>query len=251
MIAVRSCDSGRVARRLLVMFLVGCGRIAFAPTANDASYASGLDAPVALTWGLVQTTASTSPTLPIAPSGSHHLIVVAVQLSSGGSVASISDDANNGNAYAAIPAARATNPNPPDALELWYAKDSNPGATTISIAATTPVIAAVAWEVSGIRTTDPVDTASTLDAQPATTTPLGPPITTRGPGEFVVSVAIVANGVPGTSAGNEFTNDYRTKGNGWAHLTDPMAAAGSHQAQWDQTLSGTYCASAAAFQVGP
>jgi len=30
-----------------------------------------------------------------------------------------------------------------------------------------------------------------------------------------------------------------------------MASAGSHQAQWDQDISGTYCANAAAFLVGP
>jgi len=36
-----------------------------------------------------------------------------------------------------------------------------------------------------------------------------------------------------------------------AHLTDPRAPAGTYQAQWDQPRSGAYCASAAAFKVGP
>jgi len=184
----------------------------------------------------------------MAPSGSHHLIVVAAQLGAAGSVTSITDDANT---YVAIPRARATNTSLNDALELWYATDSRPGASMIRIAATTSVPAAVAWEVSGIRTVDPLDTATTLDTQPATTAPQGPPITTRAAGEFVVSAAIVANGITGTEAGNEFTNDHRTRGNGWAHLTDPMAPAGSHQARWTQPTSGSYCANAAAFQVGP
>ena len=246
-----------MVRLLLLTLLAGCGRIAFAPAAGDPS--GQADAPVAPTWTLVQTTTSTGSTLTIAPSGAQHLIIVAVQIANAGSVISITDNPpdnnaaalDDSNAYVAIPAARATNTSPSDALELWYANNSRPGATAISIAATTTVIAAMAWEVSGLRAVDPLDAASPLNAQPATATPQGPRITTSTGGEFVVSVAIVANGVSGTSAGNEFTNDYRTKGNGWAHLTDPMAAAGSHQAQWDQTISGTYCASAAAFLAGP
>ena len=50
---------------------------------------------------------------------------------------------------------------------------------------------------------------------------------------------------------NEFTNDKNTQGNGWAHLTDNAAPAGSHVAVWDQPSGGTYCATTAAFVVGP
>jgi len=90
-----------------------------------------------------------------------------------------------------------------------------------------------------------------LNDQPATTAPVGPMIMTSTAGEFVVSVAIVENAARRIHAGDEFTNDQTTNGNGWAHLTDPMAAAGTYQAQWDQPQSGVYCAAAAAFAVGP
>jgi hypothetical protein len=255
---------GSVRRLWLFLLLAGCGRISFAPAtdaagADSASEGAPADAPASPQWQLIQSVTATGSPLIMAPSGSHHLIVVAAQLGSAGSVLSMTDNASNGNpgqepnAYVAIPGARAININPnlSDAVELWYVADSRLGASTIRIAATTTVVAAVAWEVSGIRTVDPLDTASKLEAQPATTTPHGPPITTSAAGEFVVSVAIVANGVTGTDASNEFTNDYRTLGNGWAHLTDPMAPAGSHQARWMQNTSGSYCASAAAFQIGP
>ena len=133
---------------------------------------------------------------------------------------------------------------------MFYAKNTCPGARAISITAASG-ITAVAWEVSAIRTDEPLDSASALDDQPATTTPLGPSIATSTAGEFVVSVAIVTNSVTGVVAGNAFTNDHTANGNAWAHLTDPMAPAGVYQAAWNQPLRGTYCASAAAFKVAP
>ncbi len=106
------------------------------------------------------------------------------------------------------------------------------------------------WEVAGLRTSGALDTGVAVSDQPASNTPLGPSITTKTPGEFVVSVAIVANGISGTHAGNAFTNDLRTRGDGWAHLTDPAAPAGSYQAEWDQGTAGDYCSDAAAFRSG-
>lgn len=250
-----------MGRLLLFIVLAGCGRISFAPTSDDAGDQHA-DGPIGPRWTLVQTGMSTLSTVTIAPSGSRNLIVVAAQVVSPGSITSITDNAvddsnvnanlvDDSNTYVAIPAARATNTNPPDVLEIWYAKNSRRGATRISIAATSSVRAAVVWEVSGIRTINPLDTASKLDEQPATLSPLGPPITTSAAGEFAVSVVIVANVVIGADPGSEFTIDGSSNGNGWGHLTDPVAAAGTHQARWAQDSLGGYCASAAAFQAGP
>jgi hypothetical protein len=136
------------------------------------------------------------------------------------------------------------------ALQLFYAKNTCPGARKIDII-TTSSVGAVAWEVSGIRTDDPFDTALGLSNQLSTPTPAGPRIITSTAGEFVVSVAIVESTITGIVAGNEFTNDHIVNGDAWAHLGDPMAPAGPHQAHWNQLVSGTYCASAAAFKVGP
>jgi hypothetical protein len=113
------------------------------------------------------------------------------------------------------------------------------------------VLATVMWEVAGIDPTSPLDKGTKLDDQAASTMPLGASITTSAAGEFVVSVVIVSGSVSGIHAGSLFTNDHRTFGNGWAHLTDPASAPGTYQAQWDQVFSGGSCASSAAFFVGP
>lgn len=223
------------------MALVGCGRIGFDPTG---------DAGAPGRWALIQTAGSRSSNVGLAPLGAHHLVVVAVQLFSDGRVTAILDSSAC-NTYVEIPAAHAVNRSLGDGLQIFYAKNSCPGADDLGVAATTAVFATVVWEVAGIRTDTPVDTAAVLNDRPASTAPIGPTITTSAAGEFVVSAAMVENLAATIHAGNEFTNDQITNGNGWAHLTDPMAEAGDHQAQWDQLVPGAYCASAAAFRVGP
>ena len=239
------------AAAVIALFLAGCGRIGFAPVDARSDAASGSDAVAAVPWALVEDSAATSGTVALPSVGAGHLLVVGVHVGNGGSVSALTDDA--GNTYASVPAARAANLSVvgSDTLELWYASGSRPGPTTITVTATDTVISTIAWEVSGIRTASPLDTAVAINAQPATTTPMGPPITTVSAGEFVISIAIVQNGISGTAPGNEFTNDFRTRGNGWAHLTDPAAPAGVHQAVWDQGTAGSYCANAAAFFAGP
>ena len=241
---------------LMTIALVGCGHIGIDPRLTDIEDDGGLadvlpDAvPGAPGWVLVQTEAVQGPTLTVDPLGSQHLIVMAVQLDQDGLVTAITDNSNC-NSYMSISTAHAGCAELETELVMYYANPSCTGATTISVAATTSVLAAVVWEVSGIRTDDPLDTAIVLDDQPASTSPLGPTITTSTDGEFVVSVAIVDNIASGIHPGNEFTNDQFAFGNGWAHLTDPMAKAGVHQAQWDQPDPGVYCANAAAFKIVP
>lgn len=231
-------------RWLLALALVGCGRIDIDPILDGSSAPSA-------GWQLIQTAGSVTPNVSVARLGAHHLVVVAIQLDGSGQITGVTDSSGC-NTYVAIPAAHATNVALGDDLQIYYAKDSCPQADTISVASTMgPVHAAVIWEVAGIRTDDPMDTAAALDDQPTTSAPFGPALTTGGDGEFVVAAAMVDNNAPRTHAGNEFTNDQTTNGNGWAHLTDPHAPAGVHQAQWDQTPPGAYCATAAAFRAAP
>lgn len=61
------------------MALVGCGRIGFDPTGDGDGQGLGR-------WALIQTSGSRSSNVSVEPLGAHHLVVVAVQLSSDGQV---------------------------------------------------------------------------------------------------------------------------------------------------------------------
>lgn len=197
-------------------------------------------------WTLIQTAQSeNTASVSFAPTTTGSLIIVGVETTS--TIVGISDD--GANLYREIPNARGTVANANLGIDLWYARSSIP-VSHIMVAAPS-VSAIVVWEVAGIRSTSPVDTAAALSDQAATTLPAGASVTTAQPGELVISVAIVENQVSGIHQGNEFTNDRTAKGNGWAHLTSASAPAGPHQATWDQPMSGVYCAASAAFFTGP
>lgn len=248
------------------MMLAGCGRFGFEAPAADALAAADAstsepvdsgDTPAAPAWTLVQTRSaipqSRTPldiAINIDPLGARHLVVVAVEVDQDGTVSSVTDDCDN--TYELIPAAHTTCAAMKCRLDTFYVRSSCAGSGAIRITATTEILAAVMWEASGLRGDDPLDTASTVpDDRPATTAPVSPSIATNSDGEFVVAVAIAENKIQGLRAGSEFTNDQNSFFNGWAHLTDTAAKAGTHQAEWVQDQSGAYCANAAAFRTAP
>jgi hypothetical protein len=207
-----------------------------------------IDAPPPPTWSIVQTGSTSMRTVSLDATGQGNLIVVAMQTNNTSTVDGVADDADN--TYSAIPSATALDAPRGEGIEIWIANDSIAGATSVT-ASGLSVTAVAVWEVSNIRSASPLDTASVLDSQAATTTPTGAAITTTRAGDFVVAVTVVQNAVTSIHAGNAFTNDFTTRENGWAHLTDPAAPAGPYQAVWDVNAAGTYCASSAAFFASP
>lgn len=199
-------------------------------------------------WTLVQTASSMMPNVMINATGAGHLIVVAVQFQVGGQVQLVTDSV--GDMFTAVPSSTAMNNNANLAVQLFYTPSSQAGAVQVAASATSYRGIAV-WEVAGMRTTNPIDVVAVRNDGASSTAPTGAPVTTTAAGDFIVSTAIVANSVTGTTAGNEFTNDESPNGNGFAHLTAPRAPAGLHQARWDQPTTGVYCSSTAAFFVAP
>lgn len=256
--------------RWLAIVLMGCGSVpAETPDATPPLDAPQTDAPLLDApmldapmpdvppdapgfWRLVQTKAAritqSTTELTVDRVGSQHLVIVAVQLFVVGDVASVTDS-NDCNTYVSIPAAQADCLDLDTTLAIFYATNSCTDVTEIRATADSPISAIVAWEVAGLRADDPVDTAAVTEGESAT--PDGPRITTSTDGEFVVSIAIGESEITGLRSGSTFTFDHNTFDNGWAHLTDPAARAGTYQALWDQDVSALYCASAAAFKAAP
>ncbi len=187
-------------------------------------------------------------TCTIPSTGGGNLIVVAWS-SNGGTtpvIAGLADNAQN--TYVEAGNARAVDSSN-DMVDIWFAKNSAAGATTLTI---TPNPsgnqgAAVIWEFTNADTSSPWDQTSVLNSQPATTSPTSAPVTTSAAGDVIVSVVVPGGTkIYGIAPGNVFTNDFLFFGNGWAHLA--ASGAGTYNAQWTTDL-GTYASSTVAFRA--
>lgn len=181
----------------------------------------------------------------IPSTGKGNLLAVALMFNGTASVASISDNA--GNTYVSAGARTALGS---FSVEIWYALNLNAGATLVTPTFTgAPTSVEIStWEVSGALALPPGATNTATGTVTLTNTP-GPAVTTVEGGDFIVSIMLVTStSVTGISTGNEFTNDFKTNGNGWAHITSNSSSAGTHQASWSTpTPAGKYLSSTVAF----
>jgi hypothetical protein len=188
--------------------------------------------------------------LSIPATGTGNLIAVAVMFSGGTSITRISDNASGGgNTYVSAGARSTVGPL---STEIWYAVNSKPGATLVTptFTAASPHVELTAWEVSGVSSLAP-DAVGIASGSITVNNVPGPAVTTKQPGDFVLSVLFSGSAsFSSISSGNEFTNDFKTFGNGWAHITSNSSSAGTHQASWFTSApSGRYCASTVAFRA--
>jgi hypothetical protein len=214
--------------------LAGCGQGAFFLGSN---------------WDLVNSASNFGPidNLTIPATGTGDLIVVGLMFNGGTYATSVADDA--GNTYVSANAKAYVGEL---STEIWYAANSKPGATVVTptFANSTTHVEITVWEVSGVPNTT-ADVVSTANGNVTLDNTTGPAVTTTKPGEFIVSILFVVNtNVGGISTGNNFTNDFMTNGNGWAHITSNSAKAGMQQASWSTpSPQGVYCASTVAFRA--
>jgi hypothetical protein len=187
--------------------------------------------------------------LTIPATGSGNLIAVAVMFNGTTSVATVSDNA--GNAYVSAQARSTVNQ---FSAEIWYAVNSNSGATVVTptFNSSPTHVEITEWEVSGLSTEAP-DATSIANGKVAANNTAGPAVTTTHSGDFILSILLAGTAnFTGITSGNEFTDDFTTNGNGWAHITSDSATAGTHQASWyTASPTGPYCASTVAFLPAP
>jgi len=204
---------------------------------------------------LVNVTSCPTVALPgsctIPATGSGHLIVIGVQIGAGVSTgitfSSITD--NVGNVYGEAGAARSIDSAAGSVADIWYARNSVAGATTLNITSSTSVAGGgvVVWEFSGLDPSSPLDQTAVLNSQGSTTTTAGASVSIASAAEVIISLAPVASNVTSIATGNTFTNDSTVKGNGWAHLV--TTATGTYSAVWTQSPAGTYASSTASFKA--
>jgi hypothetical protein len=210
---------------------------------------------------LVHATACGPQTFPsagctISSTGSGNLIVVGIQLgkslSTSTTIATITDNA--GNAYqeaTGATSARSVDTGGGTVVDIWYARNSQAGATSLTItpSATTSGSSAFIWEFSGINTTAPLDQVSVLNSQTAGVLSLsGAPVTTTNyASEVVISLAADSGTVSGILSGSAFSNDSTLNSGGWAHLI--TGVTGTFTPQWALSVLGTFASSTVSFRA--
>ena len=186
----------------------------------------------------------TSCTIPATASGD--LLVVAWSAAFGNIPTTTNISDNAGNSYAQAGNARAVDTAAAQTVDIWYSKNAQPGATSVTITPSANVTgAAMIWEFSGADIAAPLDQTLVLNSQAATATPSSGSIATSS-GEAVVSVTVPAGTMVGLQTGSAFVADSINFGVGWAHLLAP--SAGTYAAQWN-TSAGTYASSTVSFKA--
>ena len=189
-------------------------------------------------------------TCTIPATGSGNLIVVGWQSGPGVytpvTISGMTD--NVGNTYVEAGAALSVDSSSGSLADLWYAKNSVSGATTLTItpSSNVPNSAAVIWEFLGADLSAPLDQTAVLNSQAASAAPAGAAVTTSAGNDVVISLATAGN-VTGIYSGSAFTSDSTVEGAGWAHSI--TSSAGTYAAEWNQSPAGTYASSTVAFRA--
>lgn len=211
--------------------------------------------PVRLQHPVSQTLGSVTMTQ---PTGSGNLVLVRALMSKGAAIATITDNATGGsNTYAQAPGVYV---NATDgiggALDIWYAKNSRSGATTLTITYSGSPAAALTYvdEWADLDPSNPFLIAKSFWAQTAGT------VIGSASAQVTIGVANavlfgigacpnISNTISGIHSGNPFTIGDTLFGSATAHLV--TSSTGTYFPQWDQGTSGEWFASVAAFQVAP
>jgi hypothetical protein len=201
------------------------------------------------------TASATTVSVTMTSTAAGALIVVAADNASSRTVSSITDNLGT-NTY--VQASGAASSNGTDRGDIWYCLNANSGITSVTItfsgAAGTFNKEGFVFEVAGFVSAT-FDLAGAVNTQTANVVTVnGPSITTTSTIGFAVGLAVAANQIvaPNPQAGNEFTagGDISAASNASASLISTTAAP--HQPVWnDNTTSGTFCSSVAAFKELP
>ena len=192
----------------------------------------------------------TTCTIGVAATGSGNLLVVAVAWAGGATVSGVTDNASTANTYSLAESASTTT-SPAGGTALYYAQNSNSGATTITVtlsSASTPSI--FVYEYSGMLTSGALDSSavSAKSNASASHNVTGASVTTTAAAEVIFSVAYGPGTITGIKSGNAFTGS--TIQNGDDAGIDQVSATGTYNAAWSQTSSDTYSVSTAGFKIG-
>jgi len=187
-------------------------------------------------------TTSATRTITLKPTGSGNLIVIgSINASTSTAISSITD--NVGNTY--VSAAAKCTDSAGATGEIWYAKNSKAGATTVTITYSASTSnQSWAFEVSRMDLTTPVDVVGQMSNATSASPKPGPSLTTTKAHDFVVSLCAPGGNV--TAVASPFVGVTFVNGNGAGYLN--TVKIGTYQASWTTTGGTNYCATSVAFK---
>jgi hypothetical protein len=213
--------------------------------------ASGYITPVKIQTKTSTGSSSTTISITVTATGAGNLLVVGVSnWRSAGNihVNTITDNATAGTNTYISANALSQDTTGHTTSEIWFAKNSNSGATTVTITLSGAGDSNNAWfaEFSGMDQSSPLDRKAMFNTQPANTLVSSPLVTPSTVPSVVFSISGVANFESGLHTGSPFTSMGILNGDGMAYLI--TSASGNYGAIWDQGSAGTWNASTVSFK---
>jgi len=187
-------------------------------------------------------------TISISSTGSGNLLIAGIAGGSASQVTTISDNAPGGSNTWVNTNYQCTDTQTPREGWLWYAKNSSPGATSVTVNWTGADAGTMNFwvaEFSGMDTLNPLDVGAVANSQAANTVASAPGVNTTAPYEIVFSI-VATYIASGLNAGSSFTAFPFVRGDNLAYQI--TTSTGSYGAQWTQS-SADYCASTISFKA--
>jgi hypothetical protein len=224
-------------RGLVIVFVIGCGRIGFDDPVTSKEPAAAITVPQIAT---LLDTASTV-TVDVAPTQAGDLLIVAtVSISAQTHVLAVVDDLGDHFTSAGITDVCDEN----HALgELWFATAGASGTTTVSVMSSDNDQREV-WllEVAGVTSFDQI---AKIDNATATTSVVAPSVSPDGYPAIVISELNDPSHIGDLAAGSPFMALPLVHGDDAAYAI--VTTPGDYGAVWANTVSGEYCGFTAAF----
>ena len=182
-----------------------------------------------------------STTITSSTAGNLLVIAITTYVNAVGTVTGVTD--NKSQTWVQATGARGTNSANNTATDIWYFPNTASGVTSVTVTFTGGALAEqTVYEVSGIKTSSPLDVAGGVSSGASTTTAVSASLTTTAANDFIL---VILDQNPNVSTVNSpYTKDSQT---GHTAYYIPTTTVSGSQCTFNLSSADTFCTSSAAF----